>query len=345
MGLTDSFLKFFIIDSFFSIKEDVRPLAPKSRLIVLSFFCWVASFIFFVVSLSTAASQKTEITKIKISATMLDGYTCSMISGYSGDQLFGFYRLNPETSVWTEYGGQPFEFGRSWEGSGTRYFTVTYDNKHYNTFEECKSDLAGKSQLNQATITKSDIKSSEGCTYVMKTYDEGEWIEILRMTCPLEGVEGIYVYAECEFDSQTGAPDVWLDDGGEDIVPELEEPCVDQMKESFMTQSDTWPTEIELCKPYENTNNPPFSCQKVETEPTYTPLDAFSLAYANASFFFMLITTVACLGLYVCGAQAQVAPYRVDALHAEIQDLKAKFAALQPQASAVAPAPQPTAET
>ena len=101
MALTDTFLKFFIIDSFFMIKEDVRPLAPRSRLIVLSFLCWLSSLIFFVVSVMNNASETMEITTTEITDTKMDGYTCKMLGRYCGEQAFVFGYS--ETGPWNSW--------------------------------------------------------------------------------------------------------------------------------------------------------------------------------------------------------------------------------------------------
>ena len=82
-----------------------------------------------------------------------------------------------------------------------------------------------------------------------------------------------------------------------------------------------------------------FTVYLVEEIKTNTFLDAVSLAYASASFFFMAITTIF-VGLLYAGGGQKVATFQVDELNAKIQDLEAKFAAIEHQVSPVAPTPE-----
>ena len=81
--------EYFIVDEFFMIKEDVRPLAPKKVLAVLSAICWVVGAIFFVWQFETARIAKTETTTITSERFGSDiqarrDMTCTQIGKYVG---------------------------------------------------------------------------------------------------------------------------------------------------------------------------------------------------------------------------------------------------------------------
>ena len=142
MGLIER-LKFLTCDSFFMIKQDIRPLAKFRLLVPLSLFTYaicavVLAVNYSVLSTSTVTESSIE-NKIKG-----DGWSCTMLSKYEDTRTV-------DLSTVVDLGRRTLIFKNTYASEIT-YLNVQYD-KLYSTHQECVDAFSSITLYDYCSIT------------------------------------------------------------------------------------------------------------------------------------------------------------------------------------------------
>jgi hypothetical protein len=250
-----------------AIKNNIPPMAPREKLIVLSFTVYLLSTISFIWSAATYASLETTTQDIKITSSLnleKQGYSCQMIA--TATPTANYYP--PSSSVVLNNSvGQPITY--------PIFVDIGYTSTLFASKSECTSFVSSQAFTNSCRLVTSDgTNRNYGISCGSKSSASAKFVD--PNAADFNGI-AVDAYA-----GNAPIPSAWTNS------------C---MTGSCMTQADFLSMKAQML-PYMITGAcnifpfPPYICQIQVKTKDFTPLGVLSLSVSNFQLIFGALTFI-----------------------------------------------------